>query len=71
VGIRKKKKRVGKAEYIKVKNSNYNDQEKEDKMELKNKGTAVSGSVLAEIKIKKITCPRVKGKMMRQKVQVI
>lgn len=71
MGIRKKKKRVGKAEYIKVKNSNYNDQEKEDKMELKNKGTAVSGSVLAEIEIKKITCPRVKGKMMRQKVQVI
>jgi hypothetical protein len=39
----------------KSKNSNDNDREKEDKMEVKNKGTAVSWSVLAEIEIKKIT----------------
>ena len=62
VGICKKKKSVGKAEYIKVKNSNYIYQEKEDKMELKNKGTAARRRVLAEIEIKKITGPQVKGK---------
>jgi len=71
VGVCKEtEKKGGQGRKYKSKNSNYNDQEKEYKMELKNKGNAVSGRVLAEIEITKLLVPESRGKMMSQKVPV-
>lgn len=56
----------------KSKSSKDTDQEKEDKMELKNKGTAVGGRAKAEIETKKkLLVPDSRGKMMKQKVPVL
>jgi len=40
-------------------------------MDLKNKRTAVSGTVLGEIEIKKLLVPESREKMMSQKVPVL